>query len=398
MNCIVDTNILLNDIGLEEYEIIYVPITVLEELDKLKTYDDSDKAFKARCAIRKLIELKDKIKYSSDREKENLFLEDTPDNRIINVAYYIQNHIDENAIILSQDLNVIEKCRALELKVKEYNDYIEKEIYKGYKKIFLNQEELAYLYEHLDDNIYELLINEYLIIYDNDKTFISVIKWSGEKHVNLSYNKMNNNYIDEIKPKDEIQQCAFDALFNSNIICLTGKQGTGKTLLSLGTALTLLKKEKCRKIWIVASNVPLKGAFDIGYRTGDTVSKNLQLQIGKILSTKMGGDEAILSLIMLDRLEIINLIDIRGVEFGDGDAVVITESQNLSTYHIKTILSRCKSGCKIICEGDILDQRDVRNDCGVLRMIDVFKGNRVFSTIKLETNYRSEFAELLDKL
>lgn len=398
MKCILDTNVLLNDIDLEEYEMIYVPMTVLEELDKLKLSDNPERAFNSRNAMRKLIALKDKVKYIINRQ-DCCLIENTPDNRIISTAFYIQNELDKDAEMISQDFNVIEKCRAIGIKFKNIQECVEKDFYKGYKQVYLDEHEIAYFYENLEMNIYDLLINEYLIIYDKNEKFISATKWNGERYTNLSYKKMNNHdYIEQISPKDEIQQCAFDALFNSNVICMTGKQGTGKTLLALGTALTLLKNERCRKIWIVASNVPLKGAFDIGFRSGDTITKNLQLQIGNILSTKMGGDEAILSLIATDQMGIINLIDIRGVEFGEDDVVIVTESQNLSTYHMKTILSRCKNGCKIICEGDILDQRDVRNDCGLLRVIETFKGNKMFSTIKLRTNYRSEFAELLDKL
>ena len=76
---------------------------------------------------------------------------------------------------------------------------------------------------------------------------------------------------------------------------------------------------------------------------------------------------------------------------------MVTESQNLDVYTLKTIIQRCKSGCKQIYEGDIIEQKDTNvQNVGINRLIDVFKGHKSFGCVKLKNNYRSELSELAD--
>ena len=65
---------------------------------------------------------------------------------------------------------------------------------------------------------------------------------------------------------------------------------------------------------------------------------------------------------------------------------------------MKTLLQRCKTGTKIILDGDILEQCDTNRGVGLFKMIDVFKGYNGFGCIKLKSNYRNEISELTDKL
>lgn len=397
--CIIDTNILMNDIDLSEYEKIYVPMTVLEELDKLKTSDNENKSYRARCGMRKLLTYQDKIEYVIEMSEIPLSLA-KPDNSIIASMYYVQHNIDADIIALSMDINVIEKCRCLGINIKDYQDYIPKETYKGYRKINVNSEQLAYIYENIDENIYDLLINEYLILYDENDKLIECRRWNGEKLITLQYNKCNANaYIGAVSPKDEIQSCAFDSLRNNQMTILYGKQGSGKTLISLSYALNQLEKNKCRKLWIVATNVPLKGAFEIGYLPGNLNEKLMDSNIGNILKSKLGGIDGVNYLMQTDKLEIVPTVHMRGMEFLEDDIVIVTEGQNLSPYICKTIISRCKDGCKIIIEGDILEQKDVNiGQSGMERIIEVFKDHEDFGCIKLKHNYRSKFATLIDQI
>ena len=98
-------------------------------------------------------------------------------------------------------------------------------------------------------------------------------------------------------------------------------------------------------------------------------------------------------------LDVIPTANIRGVEFEDDSCVLVTESQNLDVYTIKTIVQRCKDGCKQIYEGDIIEQKDVNlTESGIMRLIEVFKGHSKFGCVKLKNSYRGELTELADKL
>ena len=77
---------------------------------------------------------------------------------------------------------------------------------------------------------------------------------------------------------------------------------------------------------------------------------------------------------------------------------MVTESQNLDVYTLKTIIQRCKAGSKIIFEGDIIEQHDSNREIGLFKMIDIFKNYKSFGCVKLKNNYRSEIGELADLL
>lgn len=119
-----------------------------------------------------------------------------------------------------------------------------------------------------------------------------------------------------------------------------------------------------------------------------------------ILTTKFGGIDPITELMYAEQLDIIPLSKIRGVEFSENDIVIVTESQNISIYQMKTLIQRCKQGCKLLIEGDYVIQRDVSNDvdCGMERMIEIFKNSNTFGCVKLKHNYRNPIGELADKM
>lgn len=397
----------MNDVSLDEYEKIYCSIITLEELDKLKTSENALKRYRARSGIRKLNEIKDKIQYVfasyqdlNNGINNNIYLDlDKPDNIIIFHAMRIQKETDPECIMLTQDVNMIEKCKALGVLVKDIGEYRLKQIYKGYRVVDMDSdEELAYFYEHMTENIYNLKINEYIVIQDGSNNIVGAMKWDGSSHVNLSYRKLTTSFMDTFSPKDVIQECAFDSLFANSITCLFGRSGTGKTSLALNFALDFLKRGKVGKIYVITTNKGLKGAEEIGFLPGDLTQKMLDDNIGRILSTKFGGMDPVQSLISSEQLEILPLSKIRGVEFCDSSVVIVTEAQNISIYQMKTIVQRCKLGCKLICEGDILDQKDVfdNESNGMERMIEVFSNNPDFGVIKLKKNYRSSLGELAD--
>lgn len=201
-----------------------------------------------------------------------------------------------------------------------------------------------------------------------------------------------------LKPLDEIQVCAIDSINSNDITVLYGKAGSGKTTLPLNYIMQMLEKGKISKIYMIYSYEPLKGAKVLGFEKGSHEDKILySASIGNILASKFGDIIAIRSMMDKKQLEIIPTANIRGVEFESNSVVMVTEAQNLDVYTLKTIVQRCKTGCKQIYEGDLIEQKDTKiQEIGLKRMLEVFKGHEVFGCIKLKKCYRSEVSELAD--
>ena len=145
-----------------------------------------------------------------------------------------------------------------------------------------------------------------------------------------------------------------------------------------------------------------RGASDMGYYSGDATEKALQNSIGSILTTKFGDRFAVDLLLQQDRIRLVSMADVRGMEVRDNEILYITECQNTSVELLKLCLSRASSECKIVIEGDYNSQVDSYlfdgNSNGMKRAIDVLKGEEEFGYVCLPNVWRSRIASLVDKL
>lgn len=423
-----DTNILLNHSELLEdlSDVVISTVTILELEDiKTSSHKDSETKFKARKAVRTI---RDAVvnKQLLVMPIDNLILaiadkmgyENTNDIKIIASAYgylnkqYAQDK-DFDLTFYTDDVlceltivALLEEMECLELncptlKHKMLSDDIEnRDIYKGYKVVQTTDEQLAEVYAQDNcANIFDCIVNEYVVIKDNDDTVCDVLKWTGENYVGLNTRPFKSRALGTIKPLDEVQRCVFDSIVTNDITVLFGRSGSGKTTIPLNFIMQSLEKQTYRKCVIAYDFETLRGAKQLGYTPGSLEEKMMtQGAVGNILSSKLGDVSAVERLIASDQLQIVPTANIRGMEIGVDTICYVTEAQNLDPYTLKTIIQRCKEGSKIILEGDILDQRDVDRECGIFRLIDVFKGHKSFGCVKLKNNYRSEIGELADKL
>lgn len=258
--------------------------------------------------------------------------------------------------------------------------------YKGYIIKTLSDEELAYFYEHIDENQFDLFTNQYLILKNLQGETVNIFKWNSESHETVLSKPIKSKLLGTLKPLDDIQKCALDSIMNNDITVLYGRAGSGKTTLPLSYIVQGIEKGTFKKCYIVYSYEPLKGAKTLGYEKGDHITKLLlSASIGNILSSKFGDIQQVEYMIEKGTLDVIPTANIRGVEFEDDSCVLVTESQNLDVYTIKTIVQRCKDGCKQIYEGDIIEQKDVNlTESGIMRLIEVFKGHSKFGCVKLK--------------
>ena len=378
----------------------------LHEIEHIKT--NNNKTDEVKYNARKISRLLDKnytlydvVVYSNDIAKYIMYdlgLDATiPDNQIVGIASYIQKINGKDVIFVTNDICLKNIARSLGLVVEsvEKNKIDE---YKGFVEKSLSEEEMAYFYEHLNENVYDLLVNEYLILKNDKDEAVDTLKWNGESYEPIKCKSFKSNIFGILKPLDEIQACAMDSINCNDITVLYGKAGSGKTTLPLSYIMQGLEKGKIKKLYVIYSFEPLKGAKTLGFEKGDHVTKLLySASIGNILASKFGDIAQVEYMIERQQLDIIPTANIRGVEFESDSCVLVTETQNLDVYTLKTILQRCKEGCKQIYEGDIIEQKDVNiQDIGMNRLIDVFKGHKSFGCVKLKNNYRSPLSELAD--
>ena len=145
-----------------------------------------------------------------------------------------------------------------------------------------------------------------------------------------------------------------------------------------------------------------RGAVEMGYYSGDAIDKAMQNSIGSILTTKLGDRFAVDMLLQQDKIKLVSMADVRGMEVRDNEILYITEVQNTSIELLKLCLSRASSGCKIIIEGDYDTQVDSYlfdgKANGMRRVIEVLKGEEEFGYVHLPNVWRSKIASLVDKL
>lgn len=400
-----DTNAILklqDKIFEEDFIISSVTLQELEHIKVSRNKDDQVK-YEARKALHLLDDNSDKydvVVY--DNAIENYILgknmEITPDTKIVGSCAFIKAMKD--IVFVTDDIACKMIARKIfNLTVKGVNDE-PVDIYKGYREISLDEQEMAHFYQNLSENVLGLFTNEYLLLKDCDGNIVDKLKWDGEAYQTIRSKPYKSNMFGTLKPLDDIQSFAMDSINTNDITVLYGKAGSGKTTLPLNYIMQEIEKGRYKKCYIVYSYEPLKGAKTLGFEKGDHITKLIySASIGNILASKFGDIQQVEYMIDRDMLDIIPTANIRGWECPSDSILLCTESQNLDVYTLKTIIQRCKSGCKQIYEGDVIEQKDTNiQNVGINRLIDVFKGYKSFGCVKLKNNYRSELSELADKM
>lgn len=400
-----DTNILMSysDKIFEKYDKVIISGVVLEELDKHKISSDPNKQYQARQATRIIEANEDKVEYVIKEGSASLpiyFGRDSNDNRIISVLKDLCFKDDSSILALSNDMLFRQKCKLLGLPCEKFEDDNLDDVYKGYKEVTLDEYELSVFYQ-CPTNKWDLLNNEYLIIKDADGNIIDKQRWTEDKGFSpINARTLKSVYFGDTKPRDVYQMLAIDSLNNSDFTLLCGISGSAKTLLSLAWIMQNIQNGKIGKAVIIFNSVPLKYNKEQGFYPGDRNQKLLQSSLGGILSSKFGDMTIVESLINQGKLLLIPSSEIRGIEIADSDVIYVTEAQNTDRYTMKTIIQRAKG--KLIIEGDMFEQQDIMNynpkNNGMLRAIEIFKGSKYFSCVKLKNRYRHPMGDLADKM
>ena len=429
---VLDTNVILHDATcihhFEDNE-VGIPMSVLEELDQVKRGNEQIH-FNARDFLRSLddlstgsddSELKDGdgkirvvVNHNWHPDVEASFQDDCPDHRIINCAYKLHiDNPDREIILVTKDTNMRLKSRSLGLSAEDYSrDSIDdvSQVYTGSRLIEdVDSKEIDVLYASygIDGGeikcVIEPMANENFILRNGQKSILATFDPFDNKVV-----RVDKPTAYGIKPRNAEQSFALHMLMDNRIqlVSLSGKAGTGKTLLALAAALEL--RSEYRQIFLARPIVPLSNR-DLGFLHGDIKSKldpymqplfdNLSVIRHQFKSNDKRSIK-INELLEQNKLLITPLAYIRGRSLQKA-FFIVDEAQNLTPHEVKTVITRAGEGTKVIFTGDIhqidhpyLDKRSN----GLTYLISRMKGQDVFAHITLEKGERSELAELASNL
>jgi len=443
---VLDTNVLIHDpnalLNFEEHDVI-IPMTVLEELDSLKTGKQSVAA-DCRQAIRNIDRLLGdaspkeiergvpimrgekaeplgtlSILMSTEHTGNHSLPEHLNDNKIINNLGALQaRHKSRDIILVSKDINMRLKARGFGVEAQDYhNDQLLDDIDllpKGYhqfpgsfwdriEKVETVQREGVT--EHIlkrEGELARATLNEFVL--DEQNFLAKVVDITDDKIIlqDLHQYDLMNEEVWGLVPRDIYQAMALNLLMDPNIhlVNLTGSAGSGKTILALAACIELTVASKQYKR-IIATRSTQGLDEDIGFLPG-TEAEKMEPWLGAIvdnLEALHEDDENMTASVdyILSKvpLHFKSLNYIRGRSF-QHSLIIIDESQNLTPHQIKTIITRAGNGSKVICLGNLaqIDTPYLSGlSSGLTYMTERFKHFRHGGHIHLQGVPRSALAE-----
>jgi PhoH-like ATPase len=447
---VLDTNVLMHDpsslFRFEEHD-IYLPMVTLEELDNNKK-GLTEVARNARQASRNLeeivgtdlvnLELGCPLAINGNKHLTGrLFLQTAQvnvelpglagskaDNQILGVVVHLSKaHPDRHVVLVSKDINIRIKARAMGMPAEDYfNDKVLEDtelLYSGMKelpadfwekhsKAMESWQESGRMFYRLNGPLCKtFLVNEF-VFYEFEKPFHAMVRSVEGNSAVLEVVK------DHLQPKNNVwgitarnreQNFALNLLMDPEIdfVTLLGQAGTGKTLLTLASALTqVLDKKIYSEIIMTRVTVPV--GEDIGFLPG-TEEEKMAPWMGALednLDVLNKSDEdagewgrAATQDLIRTRIKVKSLNFMRGRTFLH-KFLIIDEAQNLTPKQMKTLITRAGPGTKVVCLGNIA-QIDTpyltEGSSGLTYVVDRFKGWGHNGHVTLLRGERSRLAD-----
>lgn len=441
---VLDTSVLVHDPQAYHHfdsdSTVIIPIIVLSELDNLKK-QLNEAGKNARVATKLLDELSnsgnigkgvvlnnntilkidtahydtlDKVYLVAESYIDNVIARGNVtqgDSQILACAYFHfkKDYSDDNKhfndiTVVSNDINLKVRAKTLGLKAQsyEYNNTTLDSLYTGVQEVIC--EEAGYeLQQHnyINPNSFGLSLhpNECILFQNEQRDGIALGRQISSNKIKL----LKKHLPWGISSRNKEQSFALDLIMDKNIdlVTLTGRAGTGKSLIVLATALDLvLNKKEYDKLIIYKPIQPVGN--DIGYLPG-TMEEKLSPWFQSIMDnfeflfSSKGNNDWRKNLEMYQRkglIEMEAITYIRGRSISNS-IILVDECQNLNKEEVKTILTRAGEGSKIILIGDIeqIDNSslDVINN-GLTHVIEKFKFSELAGHITFIQGERSRLA------
>jgi len=425
---LIDTNLLLDDANVifklsKEYEKIVLPLTVLKELDDKKY--NPNLSYSARNAIQSILQFKeeypDKILFHVDDDEI-----DGPDAHIIEAA------VNTGAKIATKDISMSIMAEAKEVEAELYgtvlNNIFDPYAYIWHEDLYKDEDVFAYQQMYADEEYYEVLnlfceasgrdlcpdswffvfiqgAREEPFVYANNPTD-KIIDRIDNNPIYLEFNIDGINGV-KIKARDPYQNCAFYALRNAPHTLITGRWGSGKTLL--GTAYTLAHSKK--KTFITRAPIGLDKKYDLGFLPGRKEDKMVDWLAGfmsaiyfiygntKGQSGKNIDYDYVKDMIFQDKFEVLAMNALQGLSLLEKDILMVDEAQLISVDYMSMILSRPSESGKLILMGDLKQSYNVvkPSESGLLKLLRVLP-HKSMAYVELQNSYRSDLLEVADRL
>jgi len=455
---VLDTNVLLHNPGaltMFADNHVLIPLTVLEELDKFKKNND-DVGRNCREVIRQLDRLRERGKLSegvewnghggtirvvfAKAERPAALPEDVPDNRIISVAWALQQE-GKPAVMISKDINVRLKADALGVPAEDFEaQKVDSDrLYRGYRDLEASSAVINQMYDEKQLAMDELLADVAaaealaptdaadgvlpeapLVIEPNE--FVQLRGRDDTSHTALARRLADTEHLIPVHaprrptygvvPRNLQQTMAIDLLLDDEIklVSLLGTAGTGKTLLAIAAGMQKVFGDQTYDKLLVARPIMPMGR-DIGYLPGDKDEKlsawmqpifdNLEYLLS---SRGVGGQQAdsrpaeqrIQTLMAGGQLVLEPLTYIRGRSIPN-QFMIVDEAQNLTPHEVKTIVSRVGEGTKIVLTGDAAQIDNPYLDAssnGMSYLIERMRPAGQVGHVTLAKSERSELASL----
>jgi PhoH-like ATPase len=432
-NYVLDTNVLLHDAGaihaFEDNNVI-IPIYVIEEIDTFKKELNElgrnarfvsrqiDK-YRARGSIRDGIPIDGggsvRVIFATSPIPPVFLSLNHKDDQILAVALEVATNEALNqglpTIFITMDTNLRIRADAIGLDAQDYKRSQVKidELYKGHQHVEASAGYIDALFRDGSAPVpegVEAVPNLYLTFQDPinaSHSGLGKVAGSGDRVVPVPRLEAP---IWGIRPRNREQRFALDLLLDDDVklVTLSGKAGTGKTLLAIAAGLYKVTDDKTHNKLLVSRPIFPLGR-DIGFLPGTVDEKlNPWMQpihdsVDFLMSTtkkERGSGKGFEELKDLGFLEIEPLTYIRGRSIPN-QFMVVDEAQNLTHHEVKTILTRAGEGTKVVLTGDPyqIDQPylDAMNN-GLTYTVERMKGAGLVGSVTLTKGERSVLAEL----
>jgi PhoH-like ATPase len=455
---VLDTNVLLHDpmclFRFEEHD-IFLPMIVLEELDAHKK-GMTEVARNARQTSRTLDSLAGqqgsdittglplnatghrgaggKLFFQTQLLNYTLptsLPQGKADNQILGVVDALRiQHAPREVVLVSKDINMRVKSRALGLATDDYqNDKTLEDgdlLYAGSLALPPNfwtthgntveswQQGAHTYYRITGPLVPSLLINQFVYFEapGEPSLYARVTEIRDRTAVLKTLKDFTHlkNAVWGITTRNREQNFAMNLLMDPEVdfVTLTGTAGTGKTLMALAAGLTQVLDDR-RYTEIIVTRATVSVGEDIGFLPGTEEEKmgpwmgalddNLEV-LGKTDTSAGEWGRAATSELIRSRIKIKSMNFMRGRTFLN-KYVIIDEAQNLTPKQMKTLITRAGPGTKIICMGN-LAQIDTpyltEGSSGLTFAVDKFKGWQHGGHITLARGERSRLADFASEV
>jgi PhoH-like ATPase len=432
-NYVIDTNVLLHDthaiFKFEDNDLI-VPIYVLEEIDRFKR-ETTERGRNAREVARLFDGLREthgslasgipmndggslRVHVPEKRPTVSIALEPgSGDHAILQTAINIRDSSpDRPTIFVTLDVNLRIRADALGLKTQAYeNQSVEPEdLRSGTTELSVSEADFDAFFQHgkleiTSDNLYPNVCVMLRQEGNHQRTALGRYDAAGGTIRKLLSPREG---IMGIRPRNKEQSFALDLLLDNSVrlVTLVGMAGTGKTLLALAAGLSQSVMDGSYSRLLVSRPVIPLGR-DLGYLPGDVQEKmgpwmkpifdNLEFLL--LGGGRRRGVPDVDALLAEGQIEIEPLTYIRGRSLPQ-QYVIVDEAQNLTPHEVKTVITRCAEGTKIVLTGDPyqIDNPYVDSSTNGLSVVaEKLRGEALVGHVVLRKGERSELANLAAK-